>query len=248
MPAATHTYQPATSFHTLRVVALSGFVVAAASLLARGVSDSVEGARADQRFQQTLNGVSNPDLQAMARSLGRSIEIRDGLRDHLVRRLPSTRWHGQANQVVDLLTSLLLIAGGVAILKRNRSAIPLLLGYAGLSVAQKLVNAAYLGLWEVPIGRAYLDSLIRLYPNDAALIRGVLDPLSTEPLIQLLFAAYPLFVAAVMLRPGTRELLAPSAIPLEASPSVPPSDPDRETKVVTRTGETAWSSFDDPGY
>jgi hypothetical protein len=248
MPAASHRYQPAPSFHTLRAVALSGLAVAAVSLLFRGFSDSVENTQADQRFQKALEGVNNPATQAMARSLARSIEIRDGLRDHLARRLPASRWHGPADQAVEFLTSLLLAAGGVAILKRHPAAVPLLLGYAGLSVAQKLLNAAYLGLCEVPVSRAYLESLIRLYPADAALIRGVLDPLTTGPLYQLLFAVYPGCVAAVMLRPATRDLLRPAEPPAEAGAPVPPGEPNAEAKAVVRTGEAAWTSFDNPGF
>lgn len=248
MPAATNKYQPAPRFHTLRAIAVSGIVIAVASLLFHGFNGSVENMHADQRFQKALEGVSNPATQAMAHSLARSIEIRDGLRDHLARRLPMSRWHGQADQTVEFLTSLLLAAGGIAVLKRNPSAIPLLLGYAGLSIAQKLVNAAYLGLFEVPISRAYLETLIRLYPTDAALIRGVLDPLTAGPLYQLLFAAYPLLVAAVVLQPSTRTLLRPVEPLQDTDPVVPPGEPNREAKVVVRASETAWSSFDNPNF
>jgi hypothetical protein len=246
-PSASRKYRPTPEPTALRVVALSGFVIAVTSLLFHGFSGTVDSTQADRRVQKALEGVENPSTQAMARSLARSIEVRDGLRDHLARRLPMSRWHGQADQGIEFLTSVLLIAGGVAILTRRSAAVPILLGYAGLSVAQKVFNAAYLGLFEVPISRSYLESLIRLYPGDAALIRGVLDPLTTGPLYQILFAAYPVFVAAMMLRPATRELLQPAATP-PAEPALPADEPTHENAAVARAQASAWSSFDNPSF
>lgn len=246
-PPASHKYRPAPEPTALRAVAYSGFVIAAASLLFHGFSGGIDSTQADQRFQKALAGVENSATQAMAGKLARSIDIRDGLRDHLARRLPMSRWHGQADQTAEFLTSVLLIAGGVAILKRQPVAVPLLLAYAGLSVAQKLFNAAYLGLYEVPLSRAYLESLMRLYPNDAPLIHGVLDPLTTGPLYQILFAAYPAFVAAVALRPSTRTLLQPPEPPVAAE-ELPVEEPGRESPVIARAKASAWSSFENPSF
>ncbi|MFO0809910.1 MAG: hypothetical protein U0746_14915 [Gemmataceae bacterium] len=232
---------------TLRAIAFSGFVIAGTSLLFHGFSGTVDSTQADQRFQKALEGVNNPATQAMAKSLYRSIEIRDGLREHLSRRLPMSRWHGQVDQTIDFVTSILLVAGGVAILKRRPAAIPILLGYAGLSVTQKLFNAAYLGLYEIPISRTYLESLIRLYPTDTTLIRAVLDPLTTGVLYQILFIAYPAFVATAMLRSTTRSLLHPAELPPEEA-SATPSGADNESDAVIHTRQSAWSSFDNPAF
>jgi len=164
-PLSSRKYRPAPEPTALRVVAFSGFVIAGTSLLFHGFGSTLDNTHADRRVQKALEGVENPSTQAMARSLARSIEVRDGLRDHLARRLPTSRWHGQADQAVEFLTSALLAAGGIAILQRRPVAVPVLLAYASLSVGQKLFNAAYLGLFEIPISRSYLESLIRLYPR-----------------------------------------------------------------------------------
>jgi hypothetical protein len=216
MPSRTYT-PPEPS--TLRALAFAHIVIAGVCLLSQMLQTSVDSSRVDRQVQHALKGVENEQVRAMANTLRRTIDIKDGLRDHLARKLPISQWHGQANQVVDLCTSLLLLAAGVALLKRRPIAWQLSLGYAGVSLLQKVFNVAYLGLLEVPAARAYLETLQRLHPQESGLIQAVLDPIASGPLYQLLFAVYPILVGVVMLQPQIRQRLQTP----ETSPAPPPS-------------------------
>ena len=204
-----------------RALAVAHLVIAGISLILMTLQSGVDSSQADRQVEQALKVVDTAETQAMRQTLRRTIDIKDGLRDHLTRKLPLTLYYGQVNQVVDLVTSLLLIAAGFALYRHQASAQPLSLAYASLSLLQKLFNLVYLGLCEVPIAREYLETVQRLHPQDAKLIQGILDPITSGPLYQVVFAAYPILVAVIMLRPQAIQQLQPTEP--EELPPPPPS-------------------------
>jgi hypothetical protein len=231
----------------LRTLAFAHFALAGLSLLFHGFNNTVESSQADQRFAKALESVDNPQTQEMRKVLQRTLDLREGLRQHLAVRLPMSAWHGQADQLVEVITSLLLVAGGVALLRRQPVARELNLAYVIVSLGQKLFNLAYLCLFEVPISKAYLESILRLYPGDAPLIRGILDPLTTSPLYQVLFAAYPILVGALMLNPRVVAQLRPAEVPMPAD-GLPPEPLAGDGGAALNPASEAWTSFDRPSY
>jgi hypothetical protein len=233
--------------NSLRALAYANFTLAAISLLFHAFNAAVEGTQVDRQFEQALKVVENPQTQEMRKALQRTLDIKEGLRQHLAVRLPMSTWHGQADQFVELVTSLLLIASGVALLKRLPAAWALCLAYAAVSLGQKVGNLVYLNWFELPISQAYLASMMRMYPADAKLIQSILDPMTTGPMYQILFAAYPLLVAAVMLHPNTAEKLQPQELP--ASPPPPTPEPFVQgSGALLKPPTEAWTSFDNPSY
>jgi hypothetical protein len=201
--------EPTVSPYTLRAVAIGHFLFAGLTIAVVAARSVLDGTNIDQSFAGAVAHIDSPQAQAIRAKLQRTADLKDSLQKHLNRQVPSRIWLEPMNQTVNVGLALLLLAAGSCLSQRRPLGQKLSFVFAGVCLVQQLGMMAWQHIAEVPAARQYLEQLMRLYPNDAELIRGILTPINNGPTFHLLVAAYPLCVLAVMVQPGIKTLLQP---------------------------------------
>jgi len=183
----------------------------------------LDGTNIDKSFAGAVAHIDSPGAQAIRAKLQRTADLKTSLQQHMNRQVPSRIWLEPVNQTVSVGLALLLLAAGSCLSQRRPLGQTLSFFFAGICLTQHLGMMAWQQLAEVPTARQYLEQLIRLYPKDVDLIRGILTPISNGPTFHLLIAVYPLCVLAIMVQPGVKELLQPPLPQLERSAEIPTS-------------------------
>lgn len=212
---------PSVSPQTLRAIALGHFLFASFTFVALAIGNVVDGNGIDKNLAGAVANIDSPQAKKMKHILQRTGDIKESLQQHMSRRLPARRWVEPANQLVYVGLALLLLAAGSCVAQRRPLGRTLSLVFAGVCLTQQMIMMAWQQLAEVPTAGQYLEQLIRLYPNDGDLIRGILTPITNGPTFHLLIAVYPLCVLAIMLQPGVKELLSAQSGPADRSTELP---------------------------
>lgn len=213
--------QPAISPLTIRFLAVGHFTFAVVVLAFAFVNGAVENGSVEQGLMKTLTAVDTQQALALKKTLQRTSEVKSGLNKFIAGRLPSSAWVNPLAQTVDIGLALLLFAAGTCLLQRHQLGRPLSLGFAAVSLTQKLGMIAYQLLGEIPLAKKYFEALFRMYPADADLFNGILGPITNGPIYLMVVAVYPVIVLAVMLRPGAQTALTQLANKTEPEPELP---------------------------
>lgn len=216
----------------MRYLAIGHFTFAILILVFAGLNSAFESGSVDQGLVKTLEAVDSPQSNALKRVVQRTGEVKDRLKQHLAGRLPSSTWVGPLAQTIDIGLAFLLFAAGSCLLQRQPMGRTLSLAFAGISLGQKALLIIYKTLFEMPLVRKYFEPMKRMYPADANLFQAIIDPMTNEPIYQVILALYPMIVLAVMLQPGSAAALAsPIAQPPRPGDS-PPSTPTQASGVL----------------
>jgi hypothetical protein len=215
------TPEPPSGLLTIRFLAIGHFTFAILTLAFAFLNNAFESGSVDQSLINTLTAVDTPQSNALKRVVQRSSEVKDGLKKYLNGRLPASKWIEPMSQTVDIGLAMLLFAAGSCLLQRRPLGRTLSLVFACICIAQKLLLIGYETTWAIPLTKKYFEPLMRMYPADANLFHGILDPMVNDPIYQFALAIYPVAVLIIMLRPGAKTALtAPSAdsdLPAELS-------------------------------
>lgn len=208
---------------TIRFLAIGHFTFAILILAFAFLNSAFENGSVDQGLINTLTAVDTPQSNALKRIVQRTSEVKGGLKTYLAGRLPASKWVGPLSQTVDIGLALLLFAAGSCLLQHRPLGRPLSLVFATICLIQKLLLIGYSISFEIPLIKKYFEPLMRMYPADVNLFHGILDPMTNEPIYQLVLAVYPILVLAVMLQAGAKAALATPLAKAEPLPEVPVS-------------------------
>jgi hypothetical protein len=217
--------EPAIGPLTIRFLAIGHFTFAILILAFAFLNSAFESGSVDQGLITTLTAVDTPQSNALKRVVQRNSEVKDGLKKYLAGRLPSSTWVGPLSQTVDIGLAMLLFAAGSCLLQRRVLGRPLSIAFACICLGQKFLLIVYETSFEIPLIKKYFEPLMRMYPADANLFHGILDPMTNEPIYQLVLAVYPVVVLAVMLQAGAKTALTTSLAKPEQLPEIPLPQP-----------------------
>lgn len=226
---------PSVSPYTLRALAIAHYLYASFTFVALAIGNVVDGSGIDKELAGAVASINSPQAKSMKRTLQRTGDIKDSLKQHMSRQLPSSVWIEPANQTLNVSLAVLLLAAGSFLSQRRPIGRTLSLVFAAVCFAQQIGMMAWQQLAEIPTARQYLEQLIRLYPADVDIIRGILTPISNGPTFHLLIAVYPISVFALMVQPGVKELLNPA----QPNNELPNDLPTAQRRIAPELGSSS---------
>lgn len=125
----------------------------------------------------------------------------DDIQKYMDQRIPHHQAMLYGGIIFDLCLSVLMIIAGLGLIQMRSWGRILSIGYACLSIVQKLVGIIYAFLVTLPVMNEFLDTLTNQAPETVIFVKTMRITITMTPILQLSYLVYPIVVLVVMYLP-----------------------------------------------